>query len=59
MARRQRAAAADPFADLAKKMEILEREMAVQRIALERLKQMGSPELPHERAAETRIRRTA
>ena len=31
----------DPFADLAKKIVILEREMAVQRAALERLKALG------------------
>ncbi len=34
--------AADPYADLARKMEILEREMAAQRDALEKLKQMGA-----------------
>jgi hypothetical protein len=42
MARRIRIAGIDPFADLAKKIEILEREMATQRVALERLKAMGS-----------------
>ena len=31
----------DPFSDLAKKTEILEREMNVQRAALERLKQFS------------------
>jgi hypothetical protein len=40
MARRRKSA--DPFADLAKKVEILEREMATQREALVKLKQMGS-----------------
>jgi hypothetical protein len=30
----------DPFVDLAKKAEILEREMDVQRVAIERLKQL-------------------
>jgi hypothetical protein len=34
-------AATDPFADLAKKIAILEREMAVQREALDRLKALG------------------
>ena len=46
MARRSKASAADPFADLARKLEILEREMAVQRRALERLKEMA--EAPRE-----------
>ncbi len=31
----------DPFADLAKKVEILEQEMAIQRAALDRLKEIG------------------
>ena len=33
--------ATDLFADLAKKTEILEREMSAQRAAIERLKQIG------------------
>ena len=33
--------ASDPFVDLAKKTEILEREMDTQRAAIERLKQIG------------------
>jgi hypothetical protein len=41
MASRSKAAAADPFADLARKLEILEQEMAVQRRALDRLREMG------------------
>lgn len=41
MARRPKSAGIDPFADLTKKVEILEREMAVQRAALDRLKAMG------------------
>ena len=41
MARRQRTARTDPFADLARKIEILQQEMAVQRVALERLKALG------------------
>ena len=44
MARRRGPAGADPFADLAKKTEILEQELAVQRAALDRLKQMASTE---------------
>jgi hypothetical protein len=41
MARRPELAGTDPFADLAKKISILEREMLVQRVALERLKALG------------------
>lgn len=33
--------ASDPFVDLARKTEILEREMDAQRAAIERLKQIG------------------
>lgn len=43
MARRRKAGADDPFADLASKTEILERELAVQRAAMERLKEMSQP----------------
>jgi hypothetical protein len=42
MARRERAAGLDSSDDLARKVEILEREMATQRTALERLKQMSA-----------------
>jgi len=42
MGRRPKAAGLDPFADLAKKAEILEREMLVQEQALERLKKMSA-----------------
>jgi hypothetical protein len=41
MARRPGLAGTDPFADLPKKISILEREMLVQRAALERLKALG------------------
>lgn len=42
MARRRPASAVvDPLVDLDKKVEILEREMAVQRAAIDRLKTMG------------------
>ena len=41
MARRPRTPGPNPFADLAKKLEILEREMAVQQVALARLKALG------------------
>jgi hypothetical protein len=50
MARRRRPAAGlEPFADLARKVQILERELAVQRQALDRLKELG----PAPRRADT------
>jgi hypothetical protein len=49
MSRRRSPAAADPLANLAEKLEILEREMAAQRAALERLKQMGAAPRPTSR----------
>ncbi len=42
MGRRPKTAGLDPFADLAKKVEILEREMLLQAQALERLKKMSA-----------------
>jgi hypothetical protein len=64
MARRPRMAGVDPFADLAKKVEILEREMATQRLAIERLKALGStpslrPPVGHGRGRDASPRRTA
>jgi len=41
MARPRKAVPQDPFSDLSKKTEILEREMATQSAAIERLKQIG------------------
>ena len=50
----------DPFADLTKKIAILEREMATQRLALERLKALGQAPRPHRSPAqEIQVRRTA
>jgi hypothetical protein len=43
MAQRRSFAPDDPFADLEKKVQILEREMAQQRAAMERLKSIGQP----------------
>jgi len=40
--RRRTAPGMDSFADLAQKIKILEREMAVQRKAMDRLKELGS-----------------
>ena len=44
MAQRRSFAPDDPFADLDKKSQILERELAQQRAAIERLKSLGKPE---------------
>ena len=41
MARRRAAAGMDSFEDLARKIAVLERELAVQRRALDKLKEMG------------------
>jgi hypothetical protein len=41
MARPRKAVPQDPFSDLSKKAEILEREMTAQRAAIERLQQLG------------------
>jgi hypothetical protein len=43
MARRPRTAGPDPLADLAKKADVLERELRMQRSAMERLKEIGAP----------------
>ena len=43
MAQRSSYAHDDPFADLEKKTQILERELAQQRVAIERLKSLGQP----------------
>ena len=59
MARRRATAPVDPFADLAKKVEILEREMAVQRAALDKLKEMGNRAAKNQEPAVQPIRRTA
>ena len=60
MARHPRVSDLDPFADLAKKVEVLEREMETQRRAIERLKEMGTaPRLPEYRRTAAVIRKTA
>jgi hypothetical protein len=61
MARRPRTPGIESSVDLAKKAEILERELEAQRTALERLKQMGPGREPR-RPADTTTgdkRRTA
>jgi hypothetical protein len=42
MARRKRSSRTDPFADLAQKSALLERELTVQREALAKLKEMAT-----------------
>lgn len=59
MPRRPKALELDPFADLAKKVEILEREMSVQRAALDRLKALARPHHPRRDEAPTPARKTA
>ena len=43
MARRPRPAGPDPLADLARKADVLERELRTQRTAMDRLKEIGPP----------------
>ena len=62
MARRRNLAPGDPLADLARKVEVLEREMATQRAALDKLKAMGTPRRTHavtSPSAPADVRRTA
>lgn len=46
MARRRAAAGMESLEDLARKVTVLERELRVQRLALEKLKQMGPKRAP-------------
>jgi len=60
MARRRRMAAGlESLEDLARKCAILERELVVQRQALEKLKQMGAPRRAVLDASSPAVRRTA
>ena len=60
MARRPRTVGTESALDLARKAEILEREMAVQRDALERLKQMSTARRPEpDQVVAPRTKRTA
>lgn len=59
MARRPRTVGTESALDLARKAEILEREMAVQRDALERLKQMSTSKHPDAEQEHPRTKRTA
>jgi len=60
MTRRPRTVGTESSFDLARKAEILERELAVQRDAIERLKQMGtSRHAQTEQALDRRTKRSA
>jgi hypothetical protein len=59
MARQRKAPGVDPFADLAKKVEILEREMSIQRAALDRLKAMATSRHTLRQENPTTARKTA
>ena len=59
MARQRCAAGMESFEDLARKVRILERELATQRVALDKLKQMGSTPKHHADHIFIPIRRTA
>jgi hypothetical protein len=45
--------------ELARKLEVLERELAVQRAAMEKLKQMGAPAKAKPVAARLNVRKSA
>jgi hypothetical protein len=57
--RRDTTAGMDPFHDLAKKAEILEQELAVQRAAIDKLKELGKKVRPEPTVIPMPIRRTA
>ncbi len=59
MPRRPRLAGSDPLADLAKKTDILERELRTQRDAMDRLKQIGAPAPRRSTPQSTTRRKTA
>lgn len=59
MARRPRTAGPDLLADLAKKLDVLEREMRVQRAAMDRLKQIGLPAPRRPKPSPSPSRKTA
>lgn len=60
MARRRRTAAGlESLQDLARKTEILERELALQREALEKLRQMAAPRKDMLEPAPSSARKTA
>ena len=56
MARRRVAAGMDSLEDLARKAAVLERELALQRRALEKLKELGKPASPSQLSDRNRTR---
>jgi hypothetical protein len=59
MARRPKTAGSDPFADLAEKTRVLEKELAIQRDAMQKLKAMGSDRYVVREPVLTSTRKTA
>jgi len=59
MARRPRPAGPDPLADLAKKTDVLERELRIQRSAMDRLKEIGAPSPRRSKPPTTSTRKSA
>jgi hypothetical protein len=59
MARRPKLAGLESSADLARKLQILEEEMATQREALDKLKQLGLGRVSDVEHAPQRTKRTA
>ena len=59
MARRPRTAGPDPLADLAKKADVLERELRAQRSAMDRLKEIGAPAPRRSKPPATSTRKSA
>ena len=59
MARRPRPAGQDPLADLAKKADLLERELRAQRSAMDRLKELGAPAPRRPKPASQNSRKSA
>ena len=59
MARRPRTAGPHPLADLAKKTDVLERELRAQRSAMDRLKEIGAPAPRRSKPPTNHTRKTA
>jgi hypothetical protein len=57
--RRRPTAGVESYVELARKLEILERELAVQRNAIEKLKMMGRPAKPATEMAAGPVRKSA
>jgi hypothetical protein len=59
MARRPRTPGPDPLEDLARKTDVLERELKTQRSAMDRLKEIGAPAPRRAKPAISPARKTA